>query len=86
MRVEIYESPTKANRYLFVPAGTDISNLATSLRTEFDQGKVIKVKDLQPGEKLTAIDVDAALDALSKNGYYLAETQIRFRESEWGPT
>jgi hypothetical protein len=71
MQVDIYKS-TKAAKYLILPHGTSLQNMAVQAGFDQDLLQVFPFNttlDFYPGDKRAGIDADNVLEQINARGY-----------------
>lgn len=76
MKVDIYESIKKHDRYFVVPSGSPMSILPEKVNS-------IKKKsiEIQEGENRIGLSGTEAITDIKKNGYHVTNIAIKFNES-----
>jgi hypothetical protein len=80
MKIDIYQSTTNSEKFLTVPAGTDVTTLTLE---DSDYKSVIPFRqgrDIAAGESRIAFDSDAAIASISTLGYYLHSFEATFNQ------
>jgi uncharacterized protein YcgL (UPF0745 family) len=67
-------------QFLVLPETRDTSVVPVEILDELGELVEFKELDLRSGENRVAVDVEEALRKIAEQGYYVARTEIRFRE------
>jgi hypothetical protein len=85
MKVDIYKVRRTADpaerRFLFVPVGTDIETLPPERRGDLGDLEIEKTIDIEPGDKLIALNADEAIRNIEMSGYYVQGVRIETKVS-----
>lgn len=76
MKIDIYKSLSSHTKYLSVPSGTDLAKIKL---TDKDFAEVSPFKSqlrIERGEKRIALDSDAVIDQIEKDGYSIHGSKI----------
>lgn len=72
MQVDVYKSVKNGDKYLSVPAGTDLATTPFPETLDPDLLKLSPFKsslDIQRGQKRIALNCDDVIDQIEENGY-----------------
>jgi uncharacterized protein YcgL (UPF0745 family) len=67
----VYRSEKKAETYLYLAAGMKLEDLPEELTSVFGEAAPVMMLQLTPERKLSRVDVNRVLEALSSEGYFL---------------
>lgn len=72
MQIDVYKSVLNGDKYLSVPAGTDVKSTPFPASLDPDLHKLspfVTSLDIQPNDKRVALDSKDVIDQISKNGF-----------------
>ncbi len=67
----VYRSEKKEETYLYLPLGKKPGDLPAELQSLFGEATPVMMLDLSPDKKLSRVDVNKVLGALSNDGYFI---------------
>lgn len=67
----VYKSPRRADTYLYVAHGKDLTDLPAVLLQSFGTPQQVMILNLQPDRKLAQVNAVELLEHLQDPGYYL---------------
>lgn len=71
IKCDAYRSPNKADLYLFVEAGKDVSTLPDTIHTLFEKLELFYTFDLSPGKKMQRENADRVIENIQAQGYHI---------------
>ena len=81
MNADVYSGTKNQLRFLLVLEGKEVDAVPADVRAEFDTSTPSRKLTIGAGSSSIGLDPSKALEALEREGYYVTETRIRFRES-----